>query len=125
VPVESRCITDDEISAWAEAMRVGFLSHAEDEFADVMRADLDLDRTRGAFEGDRVVGTLRSFAAELTVPGGTATCSALTNVTVSGTHPRRGLLSVMLAADLAESAARGEVVSALIAADYPIYGRFG
>ena len=61
----------------------------------------------------------------MTVPGGVGSCAALTNVTVAATHRRRGLLTAMLTRDLADSVERGEIVGALIAAEYPIYGRFG
>lgn len=106
-------------------MRVGFLGHAADGEAEHRRPHLDLDRTLGAFDGNRVVGTLRSFTTDMTVPGGVARCAALTNVTVAATHRRRGLLTGLLTRDLEESVARGEIVGALIAAEYPIYGRFG
>jgi predicted acetyltransferase len=73
-----------------------------------------------------VVGTLRSFTTDPVAPGGTrVVTSALTNVTVSPTHRRQGLLTNMITRDLNESKERGEVLSALIAAEYPIYGRFG
>ena len=72
-----------------------------------------------------MVGTLRSFTTDMTVPGGTAPCAALTNVTVAATHRRRGILTAMITRDLADSVERGEIVGALIAAEYPIYGRFG
>lgn len=60
------------------------------------------------------------------MPGGAAVpADAISNVTVSATHRRRGLLSRMMAGDLADAKARGDVVATLIAAEYPIYGRFG
>ena len=69
-----------------------------------------LERTWGAFDGDRVVGTLRSWPCELTVPGGAAVpVAALTNVTVSATHRRRGLLTRMLEPDLDLAKEQGEV----------------
>ncbi len=123
--LDVRTIQKEEVPAWTEAMRVGFLGHAEEGEADLMAEFIDLDRALGAFDGDRVVGTLRSFRTDLTVPGGQVSCSALTNVTVTGTHRRRGLLTRMIGRDLAESADRGEVVSSLISAEYPIYGRYG
>ena len=49
----------------------------------------------------------------------------LTNVTVSATHRRRGLLNRMMAPDLDVAKEQGEAASILIAAEYPIYGRFG
>ena len=60
------------------------------------------------------------------MPGGALVpVAALTNVTVRSTHRRQGLLTRMLTPDLAASAERGEVGGILIAAEYPIYGRFG
>ncbi|MGZ4694640.1 MAG: GNAT family N-acetyltransferase [Acidimicrobiales bacterium] len=120
-----RTIQKDDLPAWTEAMRVGFLNHASEGEADLMAEFVDLDRAIGAFDGERVVGTLRSFTTELTVPGGKVSCAALTNVTVTGTHRRRGLLTRMITRDLADSVERGEAVGSLIAAEYPIYGRFG
>ncbi len=120
-----RPINDDEVPAWVEAMRVGFLGHAADGEADFRRPHLDLTRTLGAFDGDRVVGTLRSFTTDMSVPGGSVSCAALTNVTVAPTHRRRGILTSMITRDLSDSVERGEIVGALIAAEYPIYGRYG
>jgi predicted acetyltransferase len=122
---EVRTIQKDDLPAWVEAMRVGFLNHAQEGEADLLAEVIELDRTIGAFDGGRVVGTLRSFPTDITVPGGAISCSALTNVTVTGTHRRQGLLTRMITRDLAESAERGEAVGSLIAAEYPIYGRFG
>jgi predicted acetyltransferase len=125
VDLQIRPITSDEVPAWVETMRVGFLGHAAEGEAEHRRAQLDLTRTLGGFDGSQVVGTLRSFTTEMAVPGGSARCAALTNVTVAATHRRRGLLTALLTRDLEESVARGEIVGALIAAEYPIYGRFG
>jgi len=123
--LDVRTIQKDELPAWTEALRVGFLGHAAEGEADLIGEFADLDRTIASFDGDRVVGTLRSFTTDLTVPGGQVTCAALTNVTVTGTHRRRGLLTRMLTRDLADSVDRGEAVGSLVAAEYPIYGRFG
>jgi predicted acetyltransferase len=62
----------------------------------------------------------------LAVPGGqTVSATALTHVTVSATHRRQGLLTRMITADLTSCAERGDAVGVLVAAEYPIYGRFG
>jgi predicted acetyltransferase len=53
------------------------------------------------------------------------TSAALTNVTVAPTHRRQGLLRRMLDPDLAAAQERGEPLAILIAAEFPIYGRFG
>jgi predicted acetyltransferase len=86
----------------------------------------DLSRTLGAVDDGRVVGTLESFPAELSLPGATAlVADAISAVTVQPTHRRRGLLTRMITADLCAARERGEPASILIAAEYPIYGRFG
>jgi predicted acetyltransferase len=50
---------------------------------------------------------------------------ALTGVTVAATHRRRGLLTSMISGSLAAAKERGDALSMLLAAEWPIYGRFG
>lgn len=124
-----RTITDDELPTWCRALNSGFLRPptTSPETIAKRRAHFDLSRTRAAFTpAGAQVATFRSFAQELTVPGGaTVPTDAITNVTVSPTHRRRGLLTRMMAADLAEAKERGDVAATLIAAEYRIYGRYG
>ncbi|MFI7383536.1 GNAT family N-acetyltransferase [Streptomyces sp. NPDC049813] len=132
--IDVRPITEDELPAWSRALNSGFLRPPTASPQTVARrlAHFDLARTRAAFapagggDGTRQVATFRSFAQELTVPGGARVpTDAITNVTVTATHRRRGLLSRMMAADLAEAKERGDVAATLIAAEYRIYGRYG
>ena len=105
--VDVRTVSEAEFPAWVAAMRAGFLGHAAEGEAEVRRVSAYLDRTWGAFDGDRVVGTLRSWPCEITVPGGAAVpVAALTNVTVSATHRRRGLLNRMMEPDLTSPRSR-------------------
>lgn len=121
-----RTITDDEVPVWCAALSTGFLNPAGDADAEARRRALCLDRTWGGFDGDRVVATLRTFGSEVTVPGGGALdASAVTAVTTTSTHRRRGLASRLIGGELAASAERGEQLSILIAAEWGIYGRFG
>ncbi|MFF6999504.1 GNAT family N-acetyltransferase [Streptomyces sp. NPDC008313] len=123
-----RPITESEIPDWIVTCNTGFLrppTASEGELRD-RGANIVPDRTLGAFDGDRCVATFRSFPQEITAVGGAAVpANAVTNVTVLPTHRRRGLLSRMMAADLTAAKERGDVVATLIAAEYPIYGRFG
>ncbi|MEU1806660.1 GNAT family N-acetyltransferase [Streptomyces sp. NPDC019937] len=117
-----------DVPAWIRAKHVGFLMSPDvsKEELEVRRASIDLDRTQGAFEGDRCVATFRSFAQRLTAVGGAdVPADAITNVTVSPTHRRRGLLSRMMEHDLRAAKERGDAVASLLAAEYPIYGRYG
>lgn len=123
---EVRTITDNEIPAYVAAMLAGFSEHGGPEVAEHMRPGIDTDRTLAAFDGDRVVGTARAFGADMTVPGGgRLPVGAVTNVTVLPTHRRRGLLTEMMRQQLADVVDRGEPLAVLIAAEAPIYGRFG
>lgn len=126
--LDLRTVSESEYPEWLRAVGTGFLraaAPAEDEIK-VRLAHTDLSRVRGVFEGERCVATFRSFAQELTVVGGaTVPADAISAVTVTPTHRRRGLLGRMMAADLAAAKERGDVVATLIAAEYPIYGRYG
>jgi predicted acetyltransferase len=126
--LEVRTVTESEFPDWTRALDTGFLRPPvtpAEVVADRL-ARQGVGRTRGAFDDGRCVATFRSFAQELTVPGGAVVpADAISNVTVSPTHRRRGLLSRMMTADLAAAKERGDVVATLIAAEYPIYGRYG
>ncbi|MFF3843357.1 GNAT family N-acetyltransferase [Streptomyces sp. NPDC001930] len=126
--VDVRPVTESEFPDWLRALRTGFLNPpvvTDEQVADRL-PHVDLARTIGAVDRDRVVGTFRSFRQEVsTVGGGSLTADAITQVTVSPTHRRRGLLSRMMNADLAVAKERGDAIATLIAAEYPIYGRYG
>ncbi|MEV6481591.1 GNAT family N-acetyltransferase [Streptomyces sp. NPDC051576] len=123
-----RPITTPEIPDWIRALNTGFLrtpAVSEEEIAD-RSTYIDPPRTLGAFDDGRCVATFRSFPQELTAVGGTLVpADAITNVSVTATHRRRGILTRMMAQDLAAAKERGDVVATLIAAEYRIYGRYG
>jgi predicted acetyltransferase len=126
--VELRTLDESDVADWVRAYQTGFhiAPTVPEQEVTGRRPMMDLARTRGAFDQGRCVATFRSMPRELTVPGGAAlTASAITNVTVTATHRRRGLASRMMAADLADARERGDAVSILVAAEYPIYGRYG
>jgi predicted acetyltransferase len=124
---EIRRIREDELAAFVESMSAGFLERPDvDKVAEQVKPSWDLDRTWAAFDVDRIVGTFRTWATELTVPGcARLSGAAVTNVTVLPTHRRRGILSAMVAAEHGAIRKRGEAVGLLWASEYPIYGRFG
>lgn len=98
----------------------------DDEHWDAMKGAYLADRTFGAFDGDRQVGTTMSFPSSLTVPGGAILPAAgVTYVGVRSDYRRRGALTGMMRTQLEDVAARGEVFAALHASEPVIYGRFG
>src|SRR2546422_541587 len=114
MPLESRCVADRpaDIDAWVRAVFTGFLNPpalSADSMAQ-RRTRLDFSRAQGVFDGDRCVATLRSFDQELTVPGGrTIRANAISAVTVTATHRRRGLMSRLVTEDLAAAKERGDL----------------
>jgi predicted acetyltransferase len=125
--VEIRPVQPDEFEAFLEAMSTGFLDRPDvARVAGFVKDWWEPPRTWGAWEGGRVCGTYRSWATDVTVPGGAVLPSAaVTAVTVLPTHRRRGILRAMTAAEHAAIRERGEVFGLLYASEYPIYGRFG
>ncbi len=125
--VEIRRVRDDELPAFVDALSTGFLERPDvAKVVEELRPLWDLDRTWAAFDGTRICGTFRSWASELTVPGGACLpAAAVSAVTVLPTHRRRGIMRSMVAAEHGAARERGEAVSMLYAAEYPIYGRFG
>ncbi len=127
-------IPADEVAGWSRAMAATFLQDPDGAQSarrvDVLTRVWDPARAWGVRDRDRWVATLRTEQRLLTVPGvGGATIDlavdALTNVSVAATHRRQGLMRRMLGASLRAACDRGDAVSILIAAEWPIYGRFG
>ena len=128
-----RTITPDDVPGFLRTIRATFLQSPQSPRALQARADFwldrmrpDLSRTWGAFDGGSCVGSFRTLPFELTVPGDrTVPADGVTAVTVASTHRRRGLLTGLMAEGLRAAARRGDAVSILIAAEWPIYGRYG
>jgi len=127
MPATVRTIRADEMEAWVAAAHTAyFQTDSPVDDAAKRLPHTDLDRAYAAFDGERIVGTLRSFETEMTVPGDRQLpVAAVSYVAVMPTHRRRGLLSAMMTADLTACRDRGEVASILIASEYRIYGRYG
>ena len=127
--IEVRAIRDEDIPAWVRCVGTAFHvgSDVSDDRVEFARMIMnDLSRRVAAFVDGVLCGTAGSFVEELTVPGGaTVPMSAVTQVTVLPTHRRRGLLREMMHTQLADVRQRGELVAMLIAAEWPIYGRYG
>lgn len=100
------------------------------------RRDAAFDRTQyrrmtavfddAALDPAAPVGTFASWATELTVPGGEAlAASAISDVTVSPTHRRRGIARAMMEGELRRAASLGFAAAVLTVSESPLYGRYG
>lgn len=128
MPITIRPVTADELLPWFQQLATTFFIWPMEPEASTKTpwASKDLDRRIGAFDGDRIVATYRTFATELTLPGGAQVqASAVSAVSTRPTHRRRGILTSLIDFDIAACVERGDVASVLYAAEWPIYGRFG
>jgi len=117
---ETRSAEVLDVDSWA------FASDDPAEEAAQALAALPWDRAAGIEGPDgTLVAFHASFPFSLPVPGGSVPTAGLTSVGVHPAHRRKGLLSEMVRDHLKRSRERGEVASALFAAEQAIYGRFG
>lgn len=125
----------DAAVAFARAAQRGFL---EDDPSDAELAQLRSTwadrRNIGVYEAELVgrpaaaalpVGTVNSWVAEMTVPGGTIPMWAISMVTVAATHRRRGIARGLLEGELRAAASAGVPLAGLTVTEATIYGRYG
>lgn len=110
---------------WYAAVEVSFGDRPNDEDLAAFEAETELDRALAAYAGERVVGTAGAFSFELTVPGARLPAAGVTMVGVDPTQRRRGILTGMMRAQLAQVREHGEPIAVLWASEGAIYGRFG
>jgi predicted acetyltransferase len=97
-----------------------------DEDWERVKASYPPQRTFGAFEGSRMIGSAYSMPMPVAVPGGaTLPAAAVTRVGVAADRTRRGVLTALMREQLTAVAAAGEPIAALRASEYRIYGRYG
>lgn len=109
-------LTDDARRVWLEGAR-----------ADAVRVTGFWPERSAVASTDVPVATYASWTGGgLNVGGGRSLpLHMITDITVSPTHRRRGLLSSMLRGDLEEAAGRGMALAGLTVTEGGIYGRFG
>ena len=127
-------VASEDSRAWVAALATTLLgSPYDDDFprrVDRWTRDWDPDRAWAYRDSGRLVATLATEQRTLTVPGpdgGTrdVETDALTGVTVAATHRRQGVLTSMIGESLRAAKERGDALAILIAAEWPIYGRYG
>ncbi|MGQ7310430.1 GNAT family N-acetyltransferase [Microbacterium arabinogalactanolyticum] len=121
--------------AFAQAAERGFLGGApSDAEIERMRETWEERRNVGVYEADAVasalpVGTVNSWVASMSLPGGDARSAipmwAISMVTVAATHRRRGIARGLLEGELRAAASAGVPVAGLTVTEATIYGRYG
>jgi predicted acetyltransferase len=118
--------TDDDLEAGWRTVGAAFLDVPSDDLVAWRREIFTQNRTHVALEDGTVCGVATEFSTPLTLPGGASTTmAAVTAVGVLPTHRRRGHLSRLMEQQLTDVAKRGVAIAGLIAAEWPIYGRYG
>lgn len=125
----ARIIEPDELFDWWVVPRTAMLGPPiTPEQVEELRAYIHPERCIAAYDGSgsgRPVGAAASFPTDLTLPGGSVAAGAVTGVGVLPTHRRQGHLRRLMQTQLVDIVERDEPVAILVAAEYPIYGRFG
>ena len=122
-----RIVRDDELVEAARVVNRAMLGPVTDEVNEGWASLIEAERSLGAFSpSGELVGFARDFDAQLSVPGGADVPAAgVTAVGVLSHHRRQGHLTRLMDAQLRAMADRGIAVGLLVAAEWPIYGRFG
>jgi predicted acetyltransferase len=127
VSFDIKTVDPADFVAWYDTISTAYFRSTDVEpLAQFRSAHVDFARTWAAYDHGQVVATLRTFATPITVPGNASVAAdAVTNVSTLPTHRRKGALTGMMTASLQAAVDRGDPLSILLAARWPIYGRFG
>jgi predicted acetyltransferase len=122
-----RTLREEELVEASRVVNRAMLGSVTDEVNEGWASLMDADRSLGAFSSaGELVGLARDFDTQLSVPGGADVAAAgVTAVGVLSHHRRQGHLTRLMEAQLRGLADRGTAVGLLVAAEWPIYGRFG
>lgn len=125
--------TDPEaVAAWHEADARGFHGSRPDQGrTDELLTHASNRRVTAVFDDtipspEIPVATTASWVAGLTLPGGGVVDSwAISSVTVSPTHRRRGVARALLEGELRTASAAGVPMASLTVSEATLYGRYG
>jgi predicted acetyltransferase len=122
---EIRPIKVEEFEQFAQTLQWAFGEEFRDEDIAQERRLFEPERSLGAFDNGRLVGSTGAFSLTLTIPGGSLPMPGVTAVAVQPTHRRRGLLTALMRRQLDDFHDAGETIAGLWASEGAIYQRFG
>lgn len=121
-----RTLTDADLPTFSEVLASAFLMDHTDEFLGEERAVFEPARSHGVFDGDTMIGIGQAMSRRIVMPGAEPVrAGAVTSIAVAPGHRRRGVLSMIMRAQLDLLHDAGEPLAILWAAEGGIYGRFG
>lgn len=125
-PPSVRTLTTEELPEAARLVAATMLGSVSDDVTEQWASMFVGRTTHGAVssQGD-IVGIAQWFPTDLSLDGPSIPAAAVTAVAVLSTHRRQGHLRRLMAEQL-ESVVAAEVpIALLVAAEWPIYGRYG
>ena len=124
--VDVRVLAPDELVAAATLVSSSMLGTTAPDTMQAWVDHMDDRVTHGAVTaGGRVVGVAQWFREEVSFAGTSRPAALVTAVAVASDQRRRGHLRRIMAAQLASIAEAEVPVALLVAAEWPIYGRYG
>jgi predicted acetyltransferase len=122
---EIRRVREEELPAMLDVGMLAFHERPQpDDERERLFRFLRSTHRYGAYDAGDLVGCAAALDFEVSIPGGSLPCAGLTWVAVLPTHRRRGALTALMDALLAD-AARAGPLAALWASEGAIYGRYG
>ncbi|GGP43072.1 GNAT family N-acetyltransferase [Saccharothrix coeruleofusca] len=122
-----RTLVPDDSARFQRLVNAAFLSDVDEEHVGRWHGLFEAERHHGVFDGDELIGGGGIQSREMTLPGaGPQAVAAVTSVVVRPGHRRRGVLNMVMRAQLhgLHEQAR-EPLAALWASEAAIYGRYG
>lgn len=121
-----RVLRAEEIFDATTLVGRAMLTDTSEEVQQGWASEFEPKRTHGAFSAaGELAGVVRWFEGDLSVPGGAVPAGLVSAVAVAPTHRRQGHLTRLIHAQLDAMVAEDRAVATLLAAEWPIYGRFG
>lgn len=121
-----RLLTQEELYGAAHLVGTAMLGTTTEEITQRWATIFGDDPTHGALTAKgELAGVARWFREELSLDGGSAPAAAVTAVGVATIHRRQGHLTRLMHAQLQHIADAEVPIALLVAAEWPIYGRFG
>jgi predicted acetyltransferase len=121
-----RTLTDADLPAFSEVLARAFLTDHTEELLAEERIVFEPARGHAVFDGETMIGTGELLTRSIVLPGaGPVPVGAVTSIGVAPGHRRRGVLSMIMRAQLEFLHDTGESLAILWASEGGIYGRFG
>jgi len=121
-----RTLRDDERVEASKVVNYGMLGSVADDVSNAWAEIIEAARAHGAFSAEgQLVGLARFFPTDLSVPGGEVRAAGVTAVAVLSNHRRQGHLTRLMRTQLDAIADEEIPIALLLAAEWPIHGRFG